>query len=1286
MQKLSPLNLIKIGLFGLLFAVYATSGYSDNHDFIEVTFNDQDPPTREKTEYVWTGRTNLPKLNATFRFTDSSLYWWEMYYFIDDVRIGGATSTSQGVYTTPYGSWRDFPSPHDKKCFSGAHYQCNSVHFQPNSQAIANLQLGQELKIILLVRQWGPPRVETNTVITYIREDVSFNWRHGFNGEESNPSDEYDTFNWRYIDLTTHLSSVADLNFKLQIKDGLEEVETFTMTKGEYNSSWSGQEWYYRTDYGEWIIRSFGDCSTGSAKCSIALFKQNRQAINRLYGKNVRMWITVHHSGSNSQLTLSTLKYRIIGRSIANLSWDTSGAGDLKPDNRTIYDNIVGNGMIFGHSHRGITIQVAEKVTEQAEEIIGNRTNTIESNKRKYGGSFKYGSWWVDESLTNRATDPIDSDYFSAKRGFFFEPDSDAINQELQVGQTATSTLKFQFHVGNETSVIDKTDSISVTITRLPVVRVSLDKNTIKEGESFTYTISVDPAPTPNNPLDVYIEEEEINDPNGIANSLSSSSPTKVVTSATLPTTKTTQIRSSHFPDSKYTVRIKAHSSYLIKGANPANVEIENVEPVQISILTSTTSITEGETFDFTLTATPAPTAALSIALSEDDSNSGYFGSYSLSTFEIPTSGNLEVTVSTNLKPTYDPTVALTVSIDTNSSYIISPTAGSISVNIENIALPTISISSSKHDDTIVEGTSFNFTLVAIPPPTANLEVTLTAESTPAEYLADGLDRTVEIGTSGMVEVNVATIELSDDSNVGRVVIGLAEKPNSYLISVGEPSIIVSILKVGTPDISRISISSNSDGLNVVEGQTFMFQLLAEPAPTSNLTVNLTIVHAGFFNPTPFNSVIIPTSGRVEELITTKNILTGGNSENVMISIASSSDYFVSATKNYISFTIIDEASELTPTISIIPVKKNILMGEVASFDILANPVPPSAICVKLNVSYEGNILLWRAPTQLEVQGRHTLSLPTLVDRENLDASHNIKVKIDVGVGYNVSETGENTAIVFVGAIESAEASQNLPNISVASSVASSILTMMMDENQPESSSPTVTEVNSIDANIEPIISITAIKTRIQEGEYAEFKITSSVPSFVNVQIRITETVSFLTGPTPELIEFLGGNEVIVKLATKNDNLAEDDGMIQVALVDNSGYSISNSQKSATVLIDDQADQIKRQRQINAGVTNIYSEYMSAIGVNSLNVAVEQVNLALSDNSIPVLQFGGLQSTQDIIQSTGESINSNSISIRTFFDESSFSMQLLPAIGDTRSMRIWGRGDYWDLISGAVAN
>ena len=185
----------------------------------------------------------------------------------------------------------------------------------------------------------------------------------------------------------------------------------------------------------------------------------------------------------------------------------------------------------------------------------------------------------------------------------------------------------------------------------------------------------------------------------------------------------------------------------------------------------------------------------------------------------------------------------------------------------------------------------------------------------------------------------------------------------------------------------------------------------------------------------------------------------------------------------------------------------------------------------------------------------------------------------------------------------------------------------------------------------------------------------------MSVQIRITETVSFLTGPTPEQIEFIGGNEVVLKLATENDNLAEDDGMIQVTLVDNSGYSISNSQKSATVLIDNQSDRIKRQQQINAGVTNIYSEYMSSIGVNSLNVAVEQVNLALSGNSVPVLQFGGLQSAQDIIQSTGESINSNLISVRTFFDESSFSMQLLPAIGDTRSIRVWGRGDYWDLKS-----
>ena len=156
-------------------------------------------------------------------------------------------------------------------------------------------------------------------------------------------------------------------------------------------------------------------------------------------------------------------------------------------------------------------------------------------------------------------------------------------------------------------------------------------------------------------------------------------------------------------------------------------------------------------------------------------------GSYSITTFEIPTSGSLIVTVSTNLKATHDPDATLNISIVSHSSYQISPNNGSISINIENYNLPTISISSSAHDNAIVEGSNFNFTLEADPAPTEDLLVNLIAESNPDGYLAENFNLTIVVRTSGKVDVTVATNTLSDVQDVGQIIIGIAGKSRILL-------------------------------------------------------------------------------------------------------------------------------------------------------------------------------------------------------------------------------------------------------------------------------------------------------------------------------------------------------------------------------------------------------------------------------------------------------------------------------------------------------------------------
>ena len=334
-----------------------------------------------------------------------------------------------------------------------------------------------------------------------------------------------------------------------------------------------------------------------------------------------------------------------------------------------------------------------------------------------------------------------------------------------------------------------------------------------------------------------------------------------------------------------------------------------------------------------------------------------------------------------------------------------------------------------------------------------------------------------------------------------------------------------------------------------------------------------------------------------------------------------------------------------------------------------------------ISISYEGNTLLWRGPTRIPLRGQYTLSLFTVIDWENLDDSHSISLKIETGNGYKVSEDGDDIATIEVDSIEIGSSPQNTPNVAVASSVVNSILSLMLEEDQIESQSPAILESNNTDFNPKPVISVTAISTHISEGDTASFRFLSSIPMNEYIRISGIQIGDFLSTPMPEKVKFDGGNQSILSLATANDNIAEDNGRIQVTILDNAEYTIAKSQNSAIVLVDDQEDRSQRREQINNGINRVFSEYIGSIGGNSLNVAIDQINLAVDGNASPTLQLGGLQSTQDLIRSTGESLNTDSISIQTFFDESEFSMMLIPQDNFGRPTRLWGQSDFWELSS-----
>ena len=1245
-------------------ALIGTTKFADatNHPFTEVKFAGEALTVREKVIKFRDGDSAFERINIEWRYTKNTYNYWGNTRLNDNLVQGETRNTNNLTSTSSYGVWDLWRGSHRQDNY----YWIGGGHFEPSDAAIAAIKPGDRLEVA--IETWQDA-LKSELKIIYIREDINIEWRRGSTGMEIN-KDGNTTFNWHYADIEAGFDNLSDLTFTLRLKEGrLATIST--------DFSRSGNTWSLSNAYGGWNIGTFGNCSHNpNVKCARIEYRPNRGKFNATKGFNVRMWVT--GTRTDAGVTQSdTIEFNLTGLPHANLAWNTEGAGILRTGGSTTYDNIVGQGTVFKHWQKAITFQAAEKVNEQATEVTGNRTNSIKFNKRQYGSDLTYGSWWVDDQRSNRSTDPINNDYFTAERGFFFEPNSVALNA-LAVGQTVTSILKFRFHAANsESSEVEVTNFISVTITRLPVVSISVNETTIKEGGEFTFTITVDPAATSESPFEVDIEETEVNTQ---ATPIEmKTSRTISVTAATAEETVTTAIRTTFLHGSIYGVKIKPKSTYTIKGLDTVSVNAENITPSLLSIRTGTTSITEGDSFDFTVTADPVPLTPIPFTLTQNDAGSGYFGSYSVSVFEVPIEGSQTVTVSTNFKIDDDEPKDLQISIMTATpNEVLAP---SITVAIQNKILPTVSISSDLHEGTVPEGAGFRYTLTATPPPSNTLEVTLSGTSTPMGYLTNTFEEPIIIRSSGRVETSANLAELGAAVGPGTIVIAISQQTDSYKISTENPQIMVSVSKIDAAERPRVSIVSTANQLSIVEGQSFEVTISADPAPEANLTVELTVLSDGFFAADLLQTVIIPPTGSVDKKIDTEANLETKQEGRIAILLRGNPNYFTSATNNFINITVLSKDIDPTPVVSVTGLSQSITMGDLAEFNITAQPAPTSTLRVNISISYEGNTLLWRGPTKILLRGQNTLSLFTIIDWENLDDPHSVSVKIETGDGYNPAGNGDDTAKIVVDAIESASSPQNLPNIAVANLVAGSLLEMMSDDRQNVSQSQGTVDPPIANApNITlPKISVVAVFPVVEEGNSVIFNLSGdqNLQNHTAIDYTLTAEGNFFEGLSAEVrtVELTKSQRVSqVKIATIDDSIAEANGALTLTLIKRDGYELVEPFQ-ARVVISDLADQQQRIQDLTSASQDILPDLTGSLAVTTLSIANDRIDQAFVPSNTPVtFMYDGKQDLTDLLIAGGDAINDDSMTLRNVLSNSSFSLSLFPQAEGPSPATIWGIG------------
>ncbi|MYG39314.1 MAG: hypothetical protein F4201_00555, partial [Nitrospira sp. SB0677_bin_15] len=302
-----------------------------------------------------------------------------------------------------------------------------------------------------------------------------------------------------------------------------------------------------------------------------------------------------------------------------------------------------------------------------------------------------------------------------------------------------------------------------------------------------------------------------------------------------------------------------------LEGAPPAGPVVR---------VTAGAAVTEGSPATFTLSASPAPTSALTVSVAVADS--GAFagtGQTGVRSVTIGTDGTGSLTVTTVDDQTDEPNGAVKATVQAGTGYVPHDSAGAATVAVaDNDAPPAVPVVRVTAGAAVTEGSPATFTLSANPAPTSALTVSV-AVADSGTFAGAGQTgvRSVTIGTAGTGSLTVTTVNDSTDEPNGSVK-ATVQAGSGYVPHDSAGAATVAVADNDAPP--PVPVVRVTGGAAVTEGSPATFTLSASPAPTSALTVSVAVTDSGTFagaGQTGVRSVTIGTAGTGSLTVTTVN-------------------------------------------------------------------------------------------------------------------------------------------------------------------------------------------------------------------------------------------------------------------------------------------------------------------------------------------------------------------------------------------------------------------------------
>ena len=559
-------------------------------------------------------------------------------------------------------------------------------------------------------------------------------------------------------------------------------------------------------------------------------------------------------------------------------------------------------------------------------------------------------------------------------------------------------------------------------------------------------------------------------------------------------------------------------------------------------------------------------------------------------------------------------------------------------------------------------------------------------------YLDGVQPNTVTIPTRGFASISILTdddeINEPDGSYTVEILRGSLNPTNkNYQLSEDQSKVSQTIM-VQDNDIPQVSISRIAEVVSERD-QTISYIITATPAPNQDITIEVNITETG--------AVI---SGIPNTMITMST--TGIASGEIMLNDDEEDEYDSRITIQVVSGTGYQPVSESTPnaepsnTITIL-VKDDeeldlkiaiheesrgpIIAGNTAVFELTSTEdLPDGGLNIDIQVSQEGSFIPWRLPRSVHmVSSPQTLSIET-VKRPGQDEEGAISVEVLPGLNsYGVDERNPSAGFRITNANPI-----TTPDDEARISVASLVANQLVDLINPPTNSPSPAQSEPTLIPTRPSVSISATQDIINEGAPIELIITTKNgdnTSNLTIALQVSQGTHLIVGSANQYVGMSGHDTVSISISTIDDDQASDDEIVSIGILEHESYVISADQSMAEVTVSDADDRQRRFSEITAHAQAFLPDLTGRMGANHLDIVSHRITQGFSKDSNQVLELGGQNSVTGILTTSGQAINENSTTLKSFLGDSSFAVSLISSDVNAIPTTLWGLGDYQNLSS-----